>query len=70
MSETTQIIKLDDTPLEYITTRENCDACGAQAYYRVTFDAGHLFFCRHHYIKQEEAFFEKALDIVDESELL
>ena len=70
MSETTQIIKLEDKSLEYITPRETCDACGHQAYYRVTFEAGHLFFCRHHYMKQEESFFEKALDIVDESELL
>jgi hypothetical protein len=70
MTETTQIVKIDNAPLEYITLRERCDACGHQAYYRVTFEAGHLFFCRHHYMKQEEAFFEKALDIVDESELL
>jgi hypothetical protein len=70
MSETTQIVKLAHPEMEYLTPRERCDACGHQAYYRVTFEAGHLFFCRHHYMKQEEAFFEKALDIVDESELL
>jgi hypothetical protein len=70
MSETTQIIKLDNTPLEYVTLRERCDVCNHQAYYRVSFEAGDLFFCRHHYMKQEDVFFEKALDIVDESELL
>ena len=70
MSEATQIIKLEDTPLEYVTPRERCDLCGFQAYYRISFEAGFLFFCRHHYMEREDEFFEKALDIVDESELL
>jgi hypothetical protein len=63
-------LKLQEPELEYFTKRERCDLCGFQAYYRISFEAGFLFFCRHHYMEKENVFFEKALDIVDESELL
>lgn len=63
-------LKLQEPELEYFTKREMCDICGFQSYYRITFEAGFLFFCRHHYIERESSFFEKAQDIVDESELL
>lgn len=56
--------------LEWLTKSERCDGCGSQAYYLVSFKAGNLFFCRHHYLKHEEYFFDAAEDIVDESELL
>lgn len=64
--------KMSEPPqeLESYTSLEACDSCGSQAYYRISFDNGHLFFCRHHYLKNEEAFFESAKDIVDESDLL
>lgn len=56
--------------LEWYTPKETCDACGSQSYYMVVFDAGNLFFCSHHFKKNEAVIFEKAFDIVDESELL
>jgi hypothetical protein len=58
-------------PLEWYTTKERCDQCGvAQAFYRIEFSSGYLFFCRHHYITKEDTLIDKAVDIVDESELL
>jgi hypothetical protein len=56
--------------LEWLTTAQRCDSCGAQSYYAVEFTSGVLYFCRHHYLKYEAMFFEIAQDIVDESELL
>lgn len=56
--------------VEWYTPAELCDSCSSQSYYMVVFDTGNLFFCRHHFNKNEALIFEKALDIVDESELL
>jgi hypothetical protein len=64
------VIKKQEETLEWLTTKERCDSCGAQAYYVVSFASGSLFFCRHHYLKNEDVFFDEAEDIVDESELL
>jgi ribosomal protein S14 len=37
--------------LEYFTKTERCDQCYvAQAFYRVEFEAGFLFLCRHHFM--------------------
>jgi hypothetical protein len=68
--ETEKIESPKEEELEWLTSRENCDACGFQAYYLVSFESGSLFFCRHHYLKNEDSFFDSAQDIVDESELL
>lgn len=56
--------------VEWYTPAELCDSCFSQSYYMVVFDTGNLFFCRHHFNKNEALIFEKAFDIVDESELL
>lgn len=47
MNETTiEDVELPDS--ESFTAADRCDRCGAQAYYRYTFKAGDLLFCRHH----------------------
>lgn len=56
--------------VEWYTPQHQCDACVSQSYYMVVFETGNLFFCKHHFTKNEALIFEKALDIVDESELL
>jgi hypothetical protein len=56
--------------IAWLTPDERCDLCVSQSYYMVVFEAGSLFFCKHHFDKNEEAIFERALDVVDESELL
>lgn len=56
--------------VEWYTPNESCDSCPSQSYYMVVFESGNLFFCRHHFNKNEAVIFDSALDVVDESELL
>lgn len=53
-----------------LTAHDRCDACGAQAYVRVTLDAGQLFFCAHHARKHSARLAQVATHIHDESERL
>lgn len=55
--------------LEWYTPRERCDACLSQSYYMIVLEVGNLFFCNHHFRKNEAVIFEQALDVVDEFEL-
>ena len=66
-----EVVKPPKEELEWLTARERCDQCGSQAYYLVIFGEGsELYFCYHHFRKNEDALFEVAEDIIDESELL
>lgn len=57
--------------IESYTRLERCDQCFvAQAFYRVEFESGFLFLCRHHFMENETKIFETAIDVVDESDLL
>jgi hypothetical protein len=57
--------------VESYTRLELCDQCSvAQAFYRVEFESGFLFLCRHHFMQNETKLFETAIDVVDESDLL
>jgi hypothetical protein len=64
--------KLDNPKdMESYTRLELCDQCAvAQAFYRVEFESGFLFLCRHHFMQNETKIFETAIDVVDESDLL
>ena len=59
-----------DEELIWYTALEQCDLCSSQSYFMVVLESGNLFFCNHHFKKNEAVIFEKALDVVDESELL
>jgi len=59
----------ESVALDWYTPQELCDSCPSQSYFMVVFESGNLFFCRHHYSKNEALIFEWALDVVDESEL-
>jgi hypothetical protein len=62
-----------DSPadVESYTRLELCDQCSvAQSFYRVEFESGFLFLCRHHFMQNEAKIFETAIDVVDESDLL
>lgn len=56
--------------LEWYTPTERCDLCESQSYYMVVLERGNLFFCIHHFKKNEAVIFDTAIDVVDESELL
>jgi hypothetical protein len=51
-----------------LTAADRCDACGAQAYVRVTLKSGELLFCAHHARKHAEKLGEIATSIHDESD--
>lgn len=37
-----------------LTKQDRCDRCSAQAALRVTFDAGELVFCGHHFNRHQQ----------------
>ena len=53
-----------------LTSHDRCDSCGAQAYVRVTMEAGQLFFCAHHGAKFKEKLAATATEWHDESHRL
>jgi hypothetical protein len=57
-------------PIKAIAPQDRCDSCQAKAFYLVKFPYGDLFFCNHHFVKNEEALLEKATDIFDESDFI
>ena len=62
---------IDETmePEPYLLDSTNrCDACGAQAYFRVYLEGGELDFCNHHFTKFAPRL--NAITILDESERL
>lgn len=54
-----------------IPARTYCDRCAADAHVRVrvTTHNGPLYFCGHHYAREEGALFESTLSIEDERHL-
>ena len=62
---------VDETmePEPYLLDSTNrCDACGAQAYFRVYLEGGELDFCNHHFQKFSPRL--NPITILDESERL
>jgi hypothetical protein len=57
-------------PVKAIGPADRCDSCNAKAFYMVRFETGDLFFCRHHFVKFEDALMEKAYEIFDDTDYL
>ncbi|HWU47273.1 MAG TPA: hypothetical protein VN133_11000 [Humibacter sp.] len=55
---------------QQLTAADRCDACGAQAYVRVTVNNGELLFCAHHAKKHQEKLSAIAHSWHDESDRL
>ena len=53
-----------------LTAFDRCDSCGAQAYIRVTMEAGELLFCAHHGAKFKDKLAPTAVEWHDESSRL
>ncbi len=49
-----------------LTQQDRCDSCGAQAFVYAKGLAGELYFCGHHYNKNEEQIKRWAFTIVDQ----
>jgi ribosomal protein S14 len=58
---------MEQTEERAITAHDRCDQCGAQAYFLSIFESGELYFCRHHFLKNEEMIRELAYHVVDQS---
>lgn len=68
---TTSGIGVAELPAEHqLTAADRCDACGAQAYVRVTVNNGELLFCAHHAKKHHEKLSPIAQSWHDESDRL
>jgi len=68
MEHTSQTQTLE--PVKAIGPQDRCDSCQAKAFYLVKFPYGDLFFCNHHFVKNEEALVAKATDIFDELDFI
>lgn len=55
--ERTNVIKVTD----------RCDRCSSQAFVWVDGVNGDLFFCRHHFLKHEDAIRAYAFEVIDET---
>lgn len=53
-----------------LTSNDRCDQCGSQAYYLTIFDSGELYFCYHHFNKNEDSIREAAYYVIDQSKIL
>lgn len=57
-----------DTPTTpQLSALDRCDACGAQAYVRVTMPTGELYFCAHHATKHKAKLESQATEWLDET---
>lgn len=65
---TQPVLTVVSDPSQFSITRsERCDSCGAEAFYKARFSTGVLFFCQHHYRKNETQLLNTAQTIIDES---
>ena len=53
-----------------LTALDRCDACGSQAYVRVTGVTGSLDLCGHHYKVNEEKLIKFSFETIDERDKL
>lgn len=49
---------------------DRCDRCAAQAFVIVKGVTGELYFCGHHFTKNEEALTKFAFEIIDERDFI
>jgi hypothetical protein len=50
---------------ELVTAQDRCDACGAEAKLRATFNSGELLFCGHHGRKYLPQLIAQAIEMYD-----
>ena len=52
---------------DVLNASDRCDRCSGQAFFWVNGVNGDLMFCRHHFMKHEDAIRQYAFEIVDEA---
>jgi hypothetical protein len=55
---------------DVLNTSDRCDRCGAQAYVYTEGVSGSLLWCRHHYLKHQDAIASWAFETIDETNKL
>lgn len=53
-----------------LTAQDRCDRCGGQAYFIAFKDNVSLMFCRHHFLKADDALGARGFSVIDQSFLL
>lgn len=53
-----------DKPIEFLTVKDRCDRCGAQAYIAIGVGKGELLMCFHHWKAHRDHVGEKGYDIL------
>lgn len=56
-----------DERTDVLTNSDRCDRCQSQAFVWVNGVNGDLQFCRHHFLKHEEALRDYAFEVIDET---
>jgi len=55
---------------DVLKASDRCDRCNGQAFFWINGVAGDLLFCRHHFLKYEDAIRSYAFEVVDETHKL
>jgi len=55
---------------DVLNASDRCDRCNGQAFFWINGVAGDLLFCRHHFLKYEDAIRSYAFEVVDETHKL
>jgi hypothetical protein len=61
---------MTDTKERQLLIADRCDRCGAQAFVLVKGVTGELYFCGHHFAKNEEALANFAFEVIDERDFI
>ena len=62
MTITEELVENKQEEIE-LTAKDRCDSCGAQAFVYVKGLSGELYFCGHHYAKNEEKLKSTVLEL-------
>jgi hypothetical protein len=57
----------DQGKTDVLKVGDRCDRCNSQAFIWVNGVSGDLLFCRHHFLKHEDAIRAYAFEVVDET---
>ena len=58
---------MTDERTNVLTANDRCDRCQSQAFVWVNGVNGDLLFCRHHFLKHEEAIRSYSFEVIDET---
>ena len=69
MTITEELVEDKQEEIE-LTAKDRCDSCGAQAFVYVKGLSGELYFCGHHYAKNEEKLKSLSFTTIDKRDTI